>query len=158
MVQHWSENRALLARELDGFATSHVQYLSCKLNQKSSVFKMWMYYFQRITFSDYFVCHGDMLQSLIHEHSCKILNITRDAKRRACSNNFSSYKTQDQVSTLIKCMFHVVVVMNCCRHGKLKTVWYPNETDTLVQDLCYKSQMISTSCFLQKNECSKCWH
>ena len=37
VVQHWSQNRALLARELDAFDMSHVQYLSCKINQKSSV-------------------------------------------------------------------------------------------------------------------------
>ena len=30
-----------------------------RLSQKSSVFKMWMLYFQRITFSDYFVRNGD---------------------------------------------------------------------------------------------------
>ena len=45
-------------------------------------------------------------------------------------------------------MFHVVVVTNCCRHGP---VWYPNETHDLDQNLYYKSQMISTSCFLQEN-------
>ena len=38
-----------------------------RLNQKSSVFKMWMLYFQRITFSDYFVRNGDMHQSFSFE-------------------------------------------------------------------------------------------
>ena len=52
-------------------------------------------------------------------------------------------------------MFHVVVVTNCCRHGP---VWYPNETRNLDQYLFYKSQKISTSCFLQWNRYSKCWH
>ena len=46
-------------------------------------------------------------------------------------------------------------VTNSCRHWP---VWYPNETHNLDQSLCYKSQMISTSCFLQWNGCSKCWH
>ena len=39
-------------------------------------------------------------------------------------------------------MFHVVVVSNSCRH---EPVWYLNETHNLDQNLCYKSQMISTS-------------
>ena len=50
-------------------------------------------------------------------------------------------------------MFHVVT--NCCRHGPLR---YPYETHNLEQYLCYESQMISTSCFLQQNGCSNCWH
>ena len=33
-----------------------------RLNQKYSVFKIWMLYFQRITFSDYFVRNADMYQ------------------------------------------------------------------------------------------------
>ena len=52
-------------------------------------------------------------------------------------------------------MSHDVVVTNCCRHGP---VWYSNETHNLDKYLCYKSQMISTSCFLQYNGCNKCWH
>ena len=40
-----------------------------------------------------------------------------------------------------------VVVTNCCRHGP---VWYSNETHKLDQYLCYKSQMISISCFLSR--------
>ena len=46
-----------LAREL----MSHVQSLMNRL-KNSSVFKIRMLYFQRMTFSDYFVRNGDMHQ------------------------------------------------------------------------------------------------
>ena len=50
----------LLTRELRAFEMS-VSLIN-RLNKKFSVFKMWMLYFQRITFSDYFVRNGDMHQ------------------------------------------------------------------------------------------------
>ena len=59
---------------------------------------------------------------------------------RMCGHTATLYFSQ------VKCMVHVVVVTNCCRHGP---VWYPNETHTLDKYLCYKSQMVSTSCFRQ---------
>ena len=49
-----------LARELGAFEMS--VSLMNRLNKKSFVFKMWMLYFQRITFSDDFVRNGNMHQ------------------------------------------------------------------------------------------------
>ena len=47
-----------LARVLAAFELSHVQSLMNRLNQKASGFKISMLYFQRMTFSDYFVHNG----------------------------------------------------------------------------------------------------